>query len=61
MKHPRPVVRLALAAVALTVVAVACTLHDDATVSTTPAPLEIDWPGPTMTAPLPAAVNAEKF
>ena len=63
MKHPpaRPVVRLALAAVALTVAAVACTLHDDATVSTTPAPLEIDWPGPTMTAPLPAAVNAGKF
>ena len=63
MKHPRPrpLVRLALAAVALTVVAVACTLHDDATVSTTPAPLEIDWPGPRVTAPLPAAVNAGAF
>ena len=63
MKPPRPraLARLVLAVVALTVVAVACTLRDDATVSTSPVPLEIDWPGPRMSNPLPAAVDADVF
>jgi phospholipase C len=58
----RGAVRLGLAVVSIAVVAVACTVHEDTTVtSTSTAPLEIDWPGPRVSMPLPASVNADAF
>ncbi len=57
-------VRWVIAIAALATVAAACTVGDQPTVvapTATPSPLEIDWAGPVVSAPLPDAVDATAF
>src|SRR3990172_3424214 len=56
----RSIGRLVAAIACLAAVAVACTEGEDKTVSP-PPPVEIDWAGPRVSAPLPDAVDATAF